>query len=58
MLNDDFIKWLSHHKGGVQGDSTVDATLLGATLWRLETLVHLKGKDHKETYGFLILNHS
>ena len=40
--------------GGVQGDSTVGAKILDATMWHLGTKVPLKGKDHKETVGFLI----
>ena len=29
MSNDDFIKWLLEYKGGVQGESTFGAPLLG-----------------------------
>jgi hypothetical protein len=43
----------TNKKGGIQGDSTFGATLLDATQWHREPLVPLKGKDHKETVGFL-----
>ena len=43
VLNDDFVKWLSQHKGGVQGVNTFGVPLLDATMWHLGTLVPLKG---------------